>query len=141
MLQQFVRKGDPVAKVYSFHTVKAQIMISEKEITAIKIGQPIQLKARAYPEETFHGKVTFIATSAGSAAAAAEPTLAATAMPTGSAGKSVNDVLVNTEIDNHSLLLKPEMTGRARIDCGRRRLAELIMWHLKRYFRVDFLSW
>jgi putative peptide zinc metalloprotease protein len=144
LVQQFARKGDPIAKIYSFQTVKAQILISEKEITVIKVGQSIQLKARAYPEDTFHGKVTFIATSAGGAAPGSDPiTLAASAipMPTSSGGRAVNDVLVNTEIDNRSLLLKPEMTGRARIDCGRRRLIELLMWHVKRYFRVDFFSW
>jgi putative peptide zinc metalloprotease protein len=144
MVQQFVRKGDPVAKIYGFQTVKAQIMISEKEISVIKVGQPVQLKARAYPEATFHGQVTFIATSASEAAAASQPsTLAATAAPVlmNSGGKSINEVFVNTEIDNHSLLLKPEMTGRARIDCGRVPLGELFMWHVRRYFRVDSLAW
>jgi multidrug resistance efflux pump len=144
MVQQFVKKGDPVAMIYNFETVKAQIVISEKEISAIKIGQPVELKSRAYPEVTFHGKVSYIATSANGGTAAAQGTTliaAGTPMLMSSGGSSVNEVFVNTEIDNHSLLLKPEMTGRVRIDSGRRRLVELLLWHVTRYLRVDSLSW
>jgi predicted MarR family transcription regulator len=46
MVQQFVKKGDPVAKIYEVRTIKAQIMISEKEVSEVKVGQPIELKAR-----------------------------------------------------------------------------------------------
>ena len=50
-------------------------------------------------------------------------------------------VLVNTEIENPSALLKPEMTGFARIHCGPRTLGEILLWRLTRYFRSDSLSW
>jgi multidrug resistance efflux pump len=140
MAGQFVKKGDAVAKIYDFTCVKAQMMISEKEISEVKIGQPIELRVRAYPDAVFHGKVAFIATSANDPAMPAGPVSSSSSSSTASAGKAINTVLVNTEIDNASLLLKPEMTGEARIDCGRRRLADLFLWHLKRYFKVDSFS-
>ncbi len=144
MVQQFVRKGDPIAVIYSFQTVKAQIVISEKEISEIKIGELVELKARAYPDSTFHGRVSYIATSANGGTGVGQSTTLAPAtnpLSTSSGGRTVNEIFVNTEIDNRSMLLKPEMTGRAKIDCGRRKLGELFLWHLKRYLRVDSLSW
>src|SRR5207247_11381921 len=50
-------------------------------------------------------------------------------------------VLVTTEIDNHSRLLKPEMTGQAKIFCGRRRGPELFMRRLARTFKVEVWGW
>ena len=140
MVGQFVTKGDPVAKIYDFTSVKAQMMISEKEISEVKIGQPIELKVRAYPDAVFHGRVTFIATSANDPPIATASTSSSSSSTQATTSKPVNTVLVNTEIENASFLLKPEMTGQARIDCGSRRLADLFLWHLKRYFKVDSFS-
>jgi len=47
-------------------------------------------------------------------------------------------VRVTTTIDNPSLLLKPEMTGNAKISCGQRRIVELLTRRVARYIRVDF---
>jgi hypothetical protein len=54
---------------------------------------------------------------------------------------SVSTILVTTEIDNSSLLLKPGMTGQAKIYCGERRIIELIWRRLARMFKVEFWSW
>ena len=45
-------------------------------------------------------------------------------------------VRVRTELENRRLLLKPEMSGQAKIYCGERRLLEIIG-----FFKVDFWSW
>ena len=50
-------------------------------------------------------------------------------------------VLVTTQLDNPSLLLKPEMSGMAKIYCGERRVAELLARRFVRYLRVEFWSW
>ena len=50
-------------------------------------------------------------------------------------------VLVTTQIDNRSLLLKPEMTGNAKILCGRHRIIDLVLRRLARTFEVEFWSW
>jgi hypothetical protein len=39
------------------------------------------------------------------------------------------------------LLLKPEMTGNAKVSCGSRRLVDLLTRRLARYIRVEFWSW
>ncbi len=89
------------------------------------MGQPVILKARAYPEKSFYGKVTSIA-----------PTVT-----TEDDGRGARTILVTTEIDNASLLLKPEMTGNAKIFCGKRRIFDLMTRRLVRYIRVEFWSW
>jgi multidrug resistance efflux pump len=139
MAHQFVRKGDPILKIYDFRAVTAQIAVSEKEISEIRVGQPVEMKVRAQPQGVFRGKVTFIATSA-----AAPPTAAGLtnlSVAPAQVGKSPNVVLVNTEIDNQSQLLKPEMTGQARIDCGEKRVVDIVLWHITRYLRVDSFTW
>jgi hypothetical protein len=55
--------------------------------------------------------------------------------------KTERSVLVTTQLDNAGLLLKPEMTGNAKIYCGKQRLIDLMMRRLIRYIRVEFWSW
>jgi len=50
-------------------------------------------------------------------------------------------VRVTTALDNADKLLKAEMTGTAKIICGRRSILELLTRRLARYFRVEFWSW
>jgi hypothetical protein len=48
---------------------------------------------------------------------------------------------VTTAIENPDLLLRPEMTGSAKIYCGERRLWDVLTRRLARYLRVEFWSW
>lgn len=139
MVHQFAGKGSPIAKIYNSTSVKAQIVVSEKEISEVQLGQPVKLRARAFPQTTFQGKVTFISTSAAGTPTGADPVNSASTA--GKIGKDLNIVFVYTDIDNQSSLLKPELTGEAMIDCGQKRLADLLLWRLNRYLRVDFFWW
>ena len=121
----YVKKGDLIAEVHELKTVKAEIAISEKEIADVRVGQRVVLRARGYPETSFVGRVTAIAP------AAIEE----------KQGLGERIVRVTTTIDNPSLLLKPEMTGNAKISCGQRRIVELLTRRVARYIRVEFWSW
>src|SRR5439155_2850918 len=132
---QLVKQGDLIAKVFDLRTVTAQIVISEKEIAPIEVGQKVVLRTRAHPDHTFYGNVTSIATSAQGSPSSGEKTAASSSV---SANKII---IVTTEIDNSSLLLKPEMTGQAKISCGPRRIIDLITWRTARAFKVDVWSW
>jgi hypothetical protein len=48
---------------------------------------------------------------------------------------------VTTALENPDLLLRPEMTGTAKIYCGQRRLFDVLTRRLARYLRVEFWSW
>jgi putative peptide zinc metalloprotease protein len=122
---EHVDKGDLIAKVHELSTVTAEIAVSEKEISDVQVGQKVELRARSFPRRTFHGTVTSIASTA-------------TQGQDVPAGKSI---LVTTRLANPSLLLKPEMTGTAKIHCGRARLLSLLTRRFFRTFRVEFWSW
>ena len=50
-------------------------------------------------------------------------------------------MLVTTQLDNAAGLLKPEMTGNAKIYCGKQRAIDLLTRRIVRYLRVEFWSW
>jgi len=125
---QLVPKGELIATVHELKTVTAEIVSPENEIADVKVGQKVTLKARAYPWERFEGKVTSIAPIA-------------TKEDLGPGGLGARNVLVSCRIDNPSLLLKSEMSGRAKIYCGQRRILDLVTRRFARYVRVEFWSW
>jgi multidrug efflux pump subunit AcrA (membrane-fusion protein) len=142
MRHQLVKKGDLIAKVYELRTITAEIAVSERDIADVQAGQKIVLKVRAYPEMTFGGTVTAIATTAQSALGTGTPGPALlTSAGSPRSATTPKMVLITTEIDNPSLLLKPAMTGQAKIFCGERRILDLLTRRLARIVRVEFWSW
>ncbi len=137
MVGQAVATGGLIASVYELRDATAEITVSEKEIADVREGQSVEMKARADPDNAFWGKVIYIATSASGRSAGAEPL---SLLPS-SGGRSPSSVLIAVQIDNPSALLKPEMTGEAKVHAGRRRLIDLVVRRLARTFRVEFWSW
>jgi hypothetical protein len=93
----------------------------------------------AYPNETFHGTVTSIATTVQGATASAEE--ASPLRAPGSSGGGQKTVLVTTEIDNGLLRLKPGMTGEAKVLAGEWTIVALMVRRLARTIKVQFWSW
>ena len=120
-----LKKGDLVTEVHDLKSVTAEISIPEKEISVVKPGQDVVLKARAHLRESFRGKVTAIAPVATKPAE----------------GVLQHDFLVTTVLDNADSSLKPEMTGNAKVYCGERRLYEIVFRRFIRFIRVEFWSW
>jgi multidrug resistance efflux pump len=145
MKHQLVKKGDLIAKVFELKTITAEMIVSERDIADVQVGQQIVLKARAYPEKTFHGKVTAIAIAAQSSQSSSSGLLGqsqnASAATTTRSAVAPKTLTITSEIDNDSLLLKPEMTGQAKISCGKRQLWQLLTRRLARTFKVEFWSW
>lgn len=122
---QFLKKGDLIVEVHELATVKVEIAVSEREIGDVKVGQPVVVKARAFPERPSEGRVIAIAPIAVKDEEAWR-------------GKVFR---VTTAIANADLLLRPDMTGTAKIYCGQRRLFDVISRRFARYMRVEFWSW
>ncbi len=141
MIGQQVNKGDLIAEVHELNTITAEIAIPEKEIGDVHVGQTVFVKARAYPEQTFAGTVTSIATAVTGNSRAPTVSGASTATTPQSTTEGERTVLVTTRLDNASHLLKPEMTGKAKIYCGGRSIFDLITRRLARTVRVEFWSW
>ena len=122
MNHQLVKKGDLIAKVYDVKTITAEIVVSEQDIADVKVGGQVLLKARAHPDQIFSGTVTAIATVAqiNSSSSSGSVFSSAGQAPSGTttfsrANVNPKTVLVTTRIDNSAQLLKPEMTGQAKI--------------------------
>jgi multidrug resistance efflux pump len=121
---EYVQRGDLVLEVHALETVTVEIAVPEQEISDVAVGQRADLKARAFPGRTLEGVVTAIA-----------PVVT----------KPVQEyvertVTVTTRLENRDGLLKPQMTGTAKIRCGERRLLELLTRRLAGYLRVEFWS-
>jgi len=120
-----VKRADLILKVFELDTITPEVLVPEKEIAETEPGQKVVLKSRAYPSHSFVGRVKAIAP-----AAAIEDT---------GLGRKVVRVLI--EMEGASGLLKPEMTGNAKIYCGRRSIYTLLTRRIARYVRVEFWSW
>ena len=136
---QHINKGDLIAKVYEVNTVTAQISVPEKELADVRPGEAVLLRSRAYPNAVFNGTISAIAT-------AAEGMSSNTSAVSGSSSPAAtpvagNSFSVTTEIENDSGLLKPGMTGMAKIVVGERRIRDVIARRLARTFKVEVWSW
>jgi putative peptide zinc metalloprotease protein len=118
-----VNKDNTIIEIARTDTVKVKISVPEKEISAVSLNDPVRMKARSYPGLTYSGVVVKI-----------DPLAL-----TDDKGRSV--FAVTALVDNHEGLLKPGMTGKARINCGRWPLYKIALWRLVRYLRIEFWSW
>ena len=142
MRGQLVTQGALIAKVYDFSTVRAQLIVSEKDIADVHVGQPVALRARAYPDVAFRGTVTAVAIEVTAVVpASTSSSSGSTSSTPNSTTSSPRTFVVTTQIDNHDLLLKPGMTGQGKIYAGERRIMSLITRRLARTFKVEFWSW
>ena len=99
-------RGDLIAEVHELKTVTVEIAVPEKEIADVRVGQRIVLKARAHSQRQFESEVRAIA-----------PIASDEDNPV-----SGHIVLVTTRLNNADGLLKPAMTGTAKIYCGQQKL-------------------
>lgn len=122
---QNVMKGELVTEVHNLETVTAELLIPEKEIPNVTVGQKVVLKARAFPTESFMGTVSAIAPIAST--------------PENWFGGPV--VLVQAQLANQDKLLRSGMTGVAKIYCGERRMIDAVLHKILYFVRVDVWSW
>jgi multidrug efflux pump subunit AcrA (membrane-fusion protein) len=137
MIGRELKKGELVCEIHDLQRATAEIEISEKEVADVALQQVVVLKARAYPGVRFEGRVVSIATTV-TPKASDRTALAAQVMPETWGERRL---LVTTELDNPNLMLKPQMTGKAKIYCGERTILDLMTRRLSRTLRVEFWSW
>ena len=93
---QYVRvdNTDPLFSISDLSSMWLRANVAEADIPFVKVGQDVEVKVLAYPDETFTAKVTYIAASV-------DPT--------------THRVAVRSEIQNDKRLLKPEMFANFKI--------------------------
>jgi putative peptide zinc metalloprotease protein len=98
------------------------IKVSERDLNVLKEGQNVKLKVKSFPFSSFWGKVFKISQTA-------EKDLV----------KNVFKVTCKIENQNH--ILKPGMSGYAKIYCGKRSILNLLTRRIVSYLRVEVWSW
>ncbi len=94
---QRVMPGDVMFRLADESVVWALVDVAERDLAAVKEGQPVKVRVRGYPERSFPGKVALVYPYLNSA---------------------TRTVRVRIELANPDLLLKPEMYAEAEIDAG-----------------------
>ena len=117
-----VKTGSEILHVARIDTMRVRIPVPEKEISPVVPGRSVKFRTRSYPGITFHGEVTIVA----------EQTEAGQLQPI---------FVVTAVAPNPDRLLKPGMTGHAKIYCGKRPAYKILLWRLVRWFRVEFWGW
>jgi putative peptide zinc metalloprotease protein len=116
---EYIEQGGLVCDIEEASSLEVEICIPEDRISEVAAGQCVDLKARALPYETFEAKVERIA-------------------PAATSGDHQSTVTVYCRLVNESTALKPEMTGHARIYCGKKPLGEIGLDYVLRFIRTEF---
>ena len=124
---QFLEKGTLICTIEDLTSLEAEIAIPEDKMEGVRIGQPIDLKARAFPLQTFTGRVDRIAPIA---------TMASSAIA--SPADQQGSVTVYCRVDNPEARLRSGMSGYGRIYRGRQSLSNMAGMQFLRYVRTEF---
>ncbi|MFQ6031366.1 MAG: HlyD family secretion protein, partial [Candidatus Zixiibacteriota bacterium] len=108
--------------IANLDTMLAVIKASEKHLDVLKEGQNVKLKVKSYPFFSFWGRVSKISQKA-------------------EEDQAKNVFRVTCKIENENHLLKPGMSGYAKIYCGKRSILDLLTRRIVSYLRVEVWSW
>ncbi len=114
-----MEEGDVVCEIVNDEQVVLEMPVPEKEIDAIEIGYPVKFKVRGYPHRSFHAEVAEIA-------------------PIAAEGEKTSTILIRASVDNRDRILKPGMTGIAKIYCGWTVVAHVLSRDIIRFIRTEF---
>ena len=87
--------GDTLFRIADHSVIWAMVDVAERDMAAVREGQPVVVRVRGYPERTFPGTVALV-----------YPHL----------NPATRTVRVRIELANPHLLLKPDMYAEAEID-------------------------
>jgi multidrug resistance efflux pump len=116
---EYLEEGASLCEIVNDEHVIVEMPVSEKDIDVVELGRDMQFKVRGFPAQRFHATVDEIAP-------------VATEHDTGSA------ILVRAHMKNESGVLKPGMTGVAKIYCGLSVVAHVFTRDLVRFVRTEF---
>jgi putative peptide zinc metalloprotease protein len=115
----YLEEGAEVCEIANDDRVVIEMPVSEEDMDVVSIAKPVKFKVRGYPFRSFQAQVDEIAPVA---------TLK---------GKS-STVLVRASVDNGEKILKPGMTGVAKIYCGMSFVGNILTRDLVRFIRTEF---
>ena len=111
--------GDELMRVVNTSTVIAEMLVSEKDWADVHEGFPVRIQLTSFPTRYFEGKVDYIA-------------------PVAHTEGGLRVVSVRSYLSNAGGELKPELTGVAKVYCGRRQLIEVMTRGIGKWIRTEF---
>jgi Multidrug resistance efflux pump len=118
----YMHVGDLLARIEKAHQVQIQILLPESQIGMIKVGNEGYAGPWAYPYRTFDGRIIHIA-------------------PSAEASQNGRVVRVIMSVPNNQGLLKPEMTGYAKIESGTYPVIVVFTRAIVRFLLVEVWAW
>ncbi len=119
---QILKENDLLAVIHDLQKIQAEIQIPEPDIDEVKLGARAKIRLWADPTEFYYGDVVSIAPKADET-------------PNGKI------VRVVVEIPNPFFLLKPDMTGEAKIEGEWKPLIVAFTRAIVRFVMVEVWSW
>ncbi len=116
---QFFQKGAEICRVADTRQLLVRIQVPEREIGDVRVGHPVRLKARAFPDQTFNGSVTKIGGESES----------------DQSGQTI--YRVELTVENGEGMLRPGMTAFARIDFDRQMIGRILLHKVKQALRPE----
>jgi putative peptide zinc metalloprotease protein len=116
---QYLHEGDPIGVVEGRSGLEMEIALAEQDVARVRPGQPVWLKARALPYQTFLTRVDRVA-------------------PSGLRGESQCGVTAYCRLNDAPDDLRTEMTGYARVGTGRRPIGAILLDRVGRLVRTEF---
>ena len=139
-----IKSGELFCELTPLDPMRIKIPLNERQVRYTAPGQRVELKANAYPGRTFHGVF------------AAAPLVPITRnMPAAFSAKRSGDVMTFMDHDGHEVpvdrvfaaqvdvqnpdaLLRPGMTGRSVIHCGKRPFGKMVLQSLLDLVSLDY---
>lgn len=147
---EFLEGGELFCEIIPEGPMEAVVALSENEASLVVPGQPVSFRLRSLAVGTFHGSVVSIAPSPamefpheslGQHAGGTVPSMMAGSPQAGGAPIAIPSGQIykaRVAIDNPDGLLRPGMSGRIRISCGKKPLGAAVVHHLRNMIRKDF---
>ena len=115
----FLEEGADVCEIVNDDRVVVEMPVAEKDIDVIELGQAVKFKVRGYPARSFRATVDEIA-------------------PVATSDGATSSILLRAYVDNDDRILKPGMTGVAKVYCGMTFVANVLTRDLVRFIRTEF---
>jgi multidrug efflux pump subunit AcrA (membrane-fusion protein) len=123
ILGENFNKGDTIAVIGNLNRVKVKIQLPEEERAFVEVGQSVNARFRAVPDSKFKGTVSYIAPV------------------TSETGEETNKRRIweiTLILQNPNNVLRPGMTGFAKIETGEFRSLLVLAWdEIYKSFRLD----
>lgn len=119
MTGRFFQKGEEICRVADTRQLLLRVQVPEREIGDVRLGQPVRLKVRSFPDRLFYGAISKIG------------------------GESEVDenrqatYRVELTIENNDGALRPGMTAFARIEFSHQMIGQTLWHKLKQALRPE----